>query len=348
MCIKILYNPNSKWISLYTDAIDTTTIREIKKISSFYYQLFSTDIIASHVFDSDTLIMSLYSKKKDLYVSDKDSVNLEIFSYNPNTTKGTVTKWKHLIDNQYNEEDLEKIWEEDYVFAEEKLVEIAKLLGIDETLINKGLVYFQDINKNKLDNYEIIELGFSSKFKPYEIIYNTGLPRFVEDGSYKTINISRQRGNHVSFRNFGGKSKGFVLEITGVDTNLIKFESAIIFQGKLVRLPDYHRPDEINVHIVEMNVDSKNKIIADFSDYYISPGITVKYLPEIQKNKIISVNKILNDIFDKEETCIYRIRFNVKSNGLVNNDIQIRIIPIENPEGFIQYNSIITNDQSFL
>lgn len=200
-----------------------------------------------------------------------------------------------------------------------------------------------------LENYEIIELSFINKLKPYKITYNEGLPLFKPHGWSDLFDLNNNEVIHLSIKNEGGKSQGLMVEITGVDTNLIDFQSVEISQRKSIRYADgSSRAEVINVHNAVFNSHEQNNCIAVFSDIEIAPGINITRFTEVQKQKGISHKKVREEIYEFENKCTYFIKIKAFASNIVTSNIEMRITPIENPKGYINYTFIVSNDPSFI
>jgi hypothetical protein len=343
--MKLIYNPSGKWVCIYDDEIESIEMNDLKRIGNFYHKLFMADVVASQVFDSDVLFMYMKGKKTDLYVSNPYENEELSESHDYLLSKRSIGKWKHLLENQYQEDDLLQVWKKDYVFAEEKLVEIGKLIGFDELLATNGYSYFEDIKDEIPNNYETISLSFIDKSKRFRITYKDGLPILKRYGWANFVEIE-DKCSDFSFINDGGKTRGLVIEITSIDTDLINFESITISQREKIHYPEGSYGFEImNVHTAKLNKVDEKQCNALFDDLVIAPGIIVEYSEDIQKKKGKSRKKIQFEVMDYENTCRYHLIIRANSSHIVTSNIKLTIIPLENPHGYVEYWYWLSNEQ---
>jgi hypothetical protein len=343
--LKILYNPSKKWICIFTDDIDSINVKDLKRIGNFYHKMFLTDIITSHVVDSDALLMYVKGKKTDLYVSVADDNNMTYYSHDANISRGTIDKWKHLLETQYQQTELLDIWNKNYIFAEEKLAAIGQMIGFDELLSKNGFSYFNDIEEEVTLNYEVLSLSFDNKEKPLKISYKEGFPFLKRRGWTQLLEMDNIYPGHV-FYNDGGNSKGLIIEINSSDTDSIIFESIEISQRKSV----YHANgwsgfSIINIQKAVFSKVSEKKCKAEFPEFEIAPGLSVEYFHDIQKKKGISHQKIQSVVDDQRLTCEYFVVIKAVSSQIVSSKIELKITPIDNPGGFVEFKYMLTNDK---
>ena len=346
--MKVIYNPSTKWVCIYEDEIESIEMDDLKRIGSFYQKLFMTDVIISQVFDSDTLFMYLKGKKTDLYVCDPNGNDEISDRHDYQVSKSSIGKWKHLLENQYKEYDLLQVWEKDVLFAEEKLAEIGKLIGFDEILARNGYSYFEDIKDEIPNNYETISLSFIYRDKRFRITYKEGLPILKRYGWANFVEIEDQY-SHFSFINDGGKTRGLVVEIVSIDTELINFESVIISQREKNHYLDGSNGFEtINVHTARLNKVDEKRCKALFEDLDIAPGVNVEYLEDDKKKKGKSRKKIQYEIVDYENTCKYHLIIKANTSHIVTSSIELIITPLENPRGRLEFWYLTSNDQKVI
>lgn len=347
--LKILYNPLSKWICLYNEVLDAITIRDLKKQTLLYKDMFNTDVIASHVYDGDVLMMSLNGSKKDFYISDSEETYKDIIGYNPKTSKGSIKKWIHLLEEQYQEQDLKDIWGKNFIFAEEKLANIGKILGFSEVPSKYGYSSFEFIPKDELCDYEVINISFVNQMKPYKIIYKEGLPALSWKSSAAIFNINDEI--HLEVQNKGGKSKGFDVILFGdvINKTLFSYGNVKITTNCSI---DYDDVDIIgNQPLKDGKFEDGTKVLlAAFNDLEIPQGIDVEYYDEIQQKLGISHRKIQEEIMDYRQKTNFTFRFNAYAKEKATGQVQIIVVPHENriPQACAYFEFIISNDKDYI
>jgi hypothetical protein len=346
--MKVIYNPSTKWVCIYEDEIESIEMDNLKRIGNFYQKLFMTDVIISQVFDSDTLFMYLKGKKTDLYVCDPYENDEISDRHDYQMSKSSIGKWKHLLVNKYQEDDLLLVWEKDYVFSEDKLAEIGKLIGFDEILAKNGYSYFEDIKDQIPNNYETISLSFFNRDKRFRITYKEGLPILKRYGWANFVEIE-DKYSHFSFINDGGKTRGLVIEIASIDTELINFESVNISQREKTQYLDgSYGFESINVHTARLNKVDDKRCKAIFDDLDIAPGVNVEYLKDNKKKNGKSRKKNQFEVMDYENTCKYHLIIKENTSHLVTSSIVLTITPLENPRGCIEFWYLTSNDQKVI
>lgn len=336
--LKIFYNPSSKWVCIYSDEIDEIRLNDLKRIGNFYHKIFSTDVIASHVVDSDVLFMYKKGIKTDLYISE--------MSYNKSKSKlskGLIDKWEHLLKNRNSQTDLLNVWNTNYDFAEEKLEAIGHLIGFDDLLAQNGLKYFNNIADDISNYYEVISLAFVNTIKLIKVSYIEGLPVLKNlDCGPEMKRISAEYT--LRFYNIGGKSKGILIEIFSDCPGIISFDSVETSQQDWNKEFTGKMPS-FNSRRFMFEKKENNKYVAVVDDFELSPGVIATNIDEIQRLKGNDLKKARKEIESYRQTFRYHLGIKGIANAIVTSNVKLKVIPLENPDGFVEFDFQLTNDE---
>ena len=161
--ILLFYNKLKKWITIYDERLDEIGSDELINFTGTYSKWLNVSAISSIVFDSDDIVMCLYENgNTDIYVSNTEQSYFDYLKTESECIQGYSEKWVKLLNTTATEADLLALWSNlDYVFAEEKLIEIGKLFGFDKRLSSCGYHYYEDVSIDlDLSGYEVISIHF--------------------------------------------------------------------------------------------------------------------------------------------------------------------------------------------
>lgn len=341
--LKIFYNPSSKWVCIYSDEIDEIRLNDLKRIGNFYHKIFSTDVITSHVVDSDALFMYKKGIKTDLYISEIDESEMSYNKSKSKVSKGLIEKWEHLLKNRNSQTDLLNVWNTNYDFAEEKLAAIGHLIGFDDLLAQNGLKYFNNIADDISNNYEVISLSFVNTLKLIKVSYIEGLPVFKNlDCEPEMKRISDEYT--LRFYNIGGKSKGILIEIFSDCPGIISFDSVETSQQDWNKEFTGKMPS-FNSRRFMFEKKENNKYVAVVDDFELSPGVIATNIDEIQRLKGNDLKKARKEIESYRQTFRYHLGIKGIANAIVTSNVKLKVIPLENPDGFVEFDFQLTNDE---
>jgi hypothetical protein len=341
--LKLLYNSSKKWITIYTDEIDEIQMRDLKRIVNFYHKIYSTDVIASHVIDSDILLMYMKGIKSDLYVSGVDDSEMTHYNRRFKSSKGSIEKWEHLLERSNLKTDLLNVWNTYYDFAEEKLAAIGHLIGFDDLLAQNGLKYFNTIADDISNYYEVVSLSFVNTIKLIKVSYIEGLPVFKNlDCGPEMKRISDERT--LRFYNIGGKSKGILIEIFSDCPGIISFDSVETSQQDWNKEFTGKMPS-FNSRRFMFERKENNKYVAVVDDFELSPGVIATNIDEIQRLKGNDLKKARKEIESYRQTFRYHLGIKGIANAIVTSNVKLKVIPLENPDGFVEFDFQLTNDE---
>jgi|GEM_PF-4502250 len=341
--LKIFYNPSSKWVCIYSDEIDEIRLNDLKRIGNFYHKIFSTDVIASHVVDSDALFMYKKGIKTDLYISEIDESEMSYNKSKSKLPKGLIERWEHLLKNRNSQKDLLNVWNTNYDFAEEKLAAIGHLIGFDDLLAQNGLKYFNNIADDISNYYEVISLSFVNNIKLIKVSYIEGLPVFKNlDCGPEMRRISDERT--LRFYNIGGKSKGILIEIFSDCPGIISFDSVETSQQDWNKEFTGKMPS-FNSRRFMFEKKENNKYVAVVDDFELSPGVIATNIDEIQRLKGNDLKKARKEIESYRQTFRYHLGIKGIANAIVTSNVKLKVIPLENPDGFVEFDFQLTNDE---
>ena len=133
----LAFSANSKWVTLsspeYEIDFDSFSM-DVEGLA----KAMNTCCIGTCVFDSDISWLYLFDapneKKDTVAIGDPGMIN-ELLGMEYSAVRGKAECWTPLLDNEKTWEKLTSIWNNDYVFAEEALSNMAPLLGIDSMII---------------------------------------------------------------------------------------------------------------------------------------------------------------------------------------------------------------------
>ena len=278
--IKIIYQNHSRWFTIYIDIIDGLFPEGLKEISENFCSMLKTDILSVMVYDSDLLALDLeYADNKEagLFISEPSHIFYE--ADQEEVTKA-ISPFKYILNQETDIDKFENIYKEDYVFQEERLIALAKLLGIDSKHI---VLRYDDFEYLGDKDYQTIDVSFSiidKKEKPFSII-KEGLPKLeINTYSYHMVNGSK---NISSFLNVGGPSTGLQLFIGGEvieksinnQTSSFKFSKVEAFYNKDNKLNTNEYYLKESSFEVYKDVNDRYFLKADFADFKIPDGIVV-------------------------------------------------------------------------
>lgn len=122
--LAVFYQTNKDWLPVFDAYYCEGQYNANKEFMVSLEELFGSPVIALAVFDSDVAFVSIYeSGELHCYVH-ADEFMLEEFGFEEYEPTIPVE-----LRNYVDDEELQKIWDGEYIFAEDLLQEIARLLN---------------------------------------------------------------------------------------------------------------------------------------------------------------------------------------------------------------------------
>ena len=320
----LFYPQDEQWVVVQEKDILSVPVQSIKSETNRLSRHFKSTVIAGMVYNSDVLIMGLcdaLTGQRDVVVFDQEQSYMRELCYNPKNSTGNASKWAAVCGCDVN--DLKEVWKREYIFADEKLVDIERVLGlgkeIDHSMHMEG-------SENHLSSFgELIKIGFRSNRKfsqPYEIIRegNSSI------GSHISIpQITSGKKYFITYANQGGPCVGlsFYLESPLFQGNDIYFSE--VFAERKKDTKKSISPDNKIVHRSSFQKiqteDGRFLARAFFPDFPIPEGIKVNRYETMKE-----VDKIESLRFSHS----IGIRFSLEWNGYLEGKMKAFIVPVDN------------------
>ena len=153
--------PKDGWVTVYDETSDDQDERELQRLAKVISKELSTTVFAFLDHDSDILIYYLYERGE---IADEYNSNPDYFEpANEKTRKrcrgNPQAILKHCVSGT-RLEDVDKILHrpDEYGFAEEILVDLAPLLGMDQARLHLGFKYFKEEGAESLEDAQTFRL----------------------------------------------------------------------------------------------------------------------------------------------------------------------------------------------
>jgi hypothetical protein len=123
--VTIVTSPDFKWTSAISEEW-TVNPSLLAEAGARLSQQAKASVLTMVIHDSDSIQMTLYEKglQSDRFTNDLDDNSASGYS------RGDPQKWRNLLENDAQQNELRKIWDASHIFVEEKLDPLAKLLKI--------------------------------------------------------------------------------------------------------------------------------------------------------------------------------------------------------------------------
>ena len=306
--VAIFAPKNSSWITVASDYFNFNDNNDTQAVAEPISRRFSTSVIAMACMDSDYAFMHIIdtSQKIDGWInsgSPYEGMKL------PRRT--SATPWKSVV-NDF--ERFKQIIKEKSAFAESVLFSTADFIGMDA---NQCALEADRADELISDSGELILLYFSLPEGTKK-----ELPE-LKIGLYNLVPCKADVNSVVFVNNKGGRSKGVAIRFVG---DYIENDDVIIYNVTFES--DYGSDKRKRVPVtLEKRIDENGDHILWWEDknFQIPPAVN----PDLPFSRLERLE------FEKA----FGVRFYVKGDPNKFRDVEVHIIPLENPQnGFAYWN----------
>ncbi len=293
-----IYAPeNSSWVSVSSDCYNFNSDEDTRNTAQPISEKFGTYVIAASCMDSDYAFMHLLnsSDKTDGWINSGSVYEgMEL----PRNT--TISGWEKIISDF---DRFREITNEEYIFAEDMIYNIAELMNMDKEQCLFEADYTEDVDKNCLTKLYFSLLPISEE-EPANLHINL----------YSLTPCKADINSVVFVNNKGGRSKGVAIMFTG---DYIENDDVIIYNATFESCYGSE-----NCKIVPITLEKRKRsdgscvLWWEDSDFEIPPAVN-QNLPYTKREKLE---------FEKQ----FGVRFFVKGNPQKFRDVEVYIIPLEN------------------
>ena len=293
-----VFDTGGKWVSLCSDGLDFYTEESIQTICNPLSERLSTDVLTVSCFDSDCLLLNRINRKLDV------DAWVKIGNYPEFKVRSTPARWKDIVSD-------EALWKSvlknKYVFAEEALVNIEPLLGLES-----GQGHFCD----ELISEKYAERVITCYFAIPESASKTQPPKLTLP-TYDLMPCKNGE-NHCCFVvNTGRKTKGVAIVFSG---SYVEHEEIRFRDVSLEYALDQYPRKTIPLQLEKRKTQTGQWIYyAELPDFPIREGVK-EGLPWKRKS-------------DEELKRVFGVRFTPEGNPRKMLDITIHFVPLKNPKG---------------
>ena len=285
-----IFSKHKNWITLTSPEYEPITEIVLNDAQGLAKSMKTCSIITS-VMDSDQVTFDCFGttgKRKDrvqigsydfdiseipVTLIEENPELAEMSGYNCEQDKANTAFWKPLLVENHTFEELQEVWNGDYVCKEEIFSVMAPLLGMDADVV---MCDFEIMNCKRCDS-DIVSLHFKQDE-----------PIFIKEGATKldfgitSIPVSGEE-SYYAFCNIGGISKGLVVIVLG---DCFKNNEVELSDAKIRRSKDPMKDYKANKFEHEYFLapwekyeasDGRVGFIANFDDYEFFNGINMEH-----------------------------------------------------------------------
>jgi len=202
--IIISFSKDSEWISIYDEELEDQGSRKLDKLTSVLSKKLNTTALSILVNDSDSMYVGL-----NINGILKDSISN--LSKKIDFDKSKPNVWTDILLENYSFEDIKIAWQNNSVFVEDFLTELAKLIKLENSKILTGYNYLCEEKPN-----EGIKLNFAQKNKKKSAELGlTSFSMLEREGALVDIKKGEKENIRWVLTNEGTFSKGIQIVIAG-------------------------------------------------------------------------------------------------------------------------------------
>jgi len=131
---------SSRWVSVYDQDSEMQEVRILRQLARSLSKTAKLPAVSVMVHDSDVLWIDFFTegKKIDSYCNNVGALGEEGKGLPVKHEEGEPNKWKTLLLPGKTPKDLKQAWDGEYTFADEMLVQLSALFGVDGDKLGVG------------------------------------------------------------------------------------------------------------------------------------------------------------------------------------------------------------------
>lgn len=153
----LAYTPQTSWVGLYENQYATRMdAKALEELGVVISKELGTHVLVNTIFDSDVLIMKLFSKGSYLesYHSRPECVAKTISEEEVAHIQSSEKCWDEMLVAGKCINDLQRIWEEDVIFAEATLAALAGCIDLGS---EQSVMGFEDLQDSEECNVSYLK-----------------------------------------------------------------------------------------------------------------------------------------------------------------------------------------------
>jgi hypothetical protein len=239
---------DARWISVYDELCENQDEAAIRGLAEHLSRGGGTAIgVLDH--DSDVLrlwlcqdgqLVDTFDSNPNYFVGVSPDLPGQLTEEELELVRGHADRWQEVLTHGATADQLEGVWREKVVFAEDMLGRLAPLFGWSQSLAATGFNYLSR-GDPPFDDRTFTRLSFRAPGNPLEAVRGTGLPRFEQGGGQLELRASIGKpfqGVGAAFVNTGGSGTGLRIVLWGPALELLEMNDiSLVLHTDLSRMP---------------------------------------------------------------------------------------------------------------